>query len=305
MKPLKIVFFRSDKTRERIVADAFVAGVNTQGDQGSIISDSDSKRLSARETDIEVAVTMGISRGAKRSFEEFLAAGRHAIYVDKGLTRQGDDKFGNRMPKYYRVSVDAFQATEYFMKKDRPPDRWKALGVDLEPWRKTGENVLVAGGSEKYSFWHEHEGGATGWAWRVIEEIRKYTKRPIIYRPKPSWSEAVPIKGTQFSRPPVGLRQELENCWALITFGSNAAVTAVRLGVPVFVLGDGLAKPMGLSDLSKIEEPYYPPDKERRKWANCLAYAQFSLDEMANGTAWKVLKEEVVSTSANARGKDD
>ena len=79
MKPLKIVFFRSDKTRERIVADAFVAGVNTQGDQGSIISDSDSKRLSARETDIEVAVTMGISRGAKRSFEEFLAAGRHAI----------------------------------------------------------------------------------------------------------------------------------------------------------------------------------------------------------------------------------
>lgn len=287
---LKVGFFRSDKTRERIVAEAFIKGVNACGDDGVVLADKDYKGITPN---LDVAVIMGISRAAKEYFHKYIDAGKHVIYIDKGFTRHTDDKYGNRLPKYYRTSVDAFQATGYFMKQDRPSDRWKALILELEPWRKAGDHVIVAGGSEKYSFWHEHEGGATGWAWATIDEVRKYTRRPIIYRPKPSWAEAVPISGTRFSRPPVGLRQELENCWALITFGSNAAVTAVCLGVPVFVLGDGIAKPMGLSDLSKIEEPYYPPDKERRKWANCLAYAQFSLDEMRDGIAWEILKEEI------------
>ena len=298
MSPLKVAFFRSDKTRERVVADAFIAGVNKSGEKGLVISDNDIKRmggLSPAKTDIDVAVVMGISRAAKRYFEEFLAAGRHTTYLDKGLTRHGDDRYGNRLPKYYRVSVDAFQATEYFMRRDRPPDRWEALGYEMKPWRKVGKDghVVVAGGSEKYSFWHEHDGGATGWAWRVIDEVRKHTKRPIIYRPKPSWADAVPIKGTRFSRPPTVLMQELENCHALVTFGSNSAVTSICQGVPAFVLGDGIAKPMGLSDLSKIEDPYYPSDKERRRWAHCLAYAQFSLEEMASGECWAVLREEL------------
>lgn len=295
---LKVAFFRSDKTRERVVADAFIAGINKYGDRGIIISDNDLKAMRGMmpaKTDIDVAVIMGISRAAKRYFEEFLAAGRHIVYLDKGLTRHGDDKYGNRLPKYYRVSVDAFQATEYFMKKDRLPDRWEALGYDIKPWQEVGPDghIVVAGGSEKYSFWHQHEGGATGWAWRVIDEVRKYTKRPIIYRPKPSWAEAVPIKGTRFSRPPTILTQELSGCHALITFGSNSAVTAICQGVPAFVLGDGLAKPMSLADLAKIETPYYPSDEERARWARCLAYCQWSLDEMTSGEAWKILREEI------------
>ena len=298
---MKAAFFRSDKTRERVVADAFSTGVNACGDTGVVISDNDIKSMGGlvpASTDIDVAAIMGISRAAKRYFQEFLSAGKHTVYIDKGLTRHGDDKYGNRLPKYYRVSVDSFQATAYFMKKDRPPDRWETFGYEMKPWQKVGKDghIVVAGGSEKYSFWHEHEGGATGWAWRVIEEIRKYTRRPIVYRPKPSWADAVPIKGTKFSRPPTVLTQELQNCHALVTFGSNSAVTSICQGVPVFVLGDGIARPMGLSDLSKIESPLYPSDQDRMRWARCLAYAQWSLEEMESGECWKVLRENIVGS---------
>lgn len=294
---MKVAFFRSDKTRERVVADAFIYGVRRCDDTGVVLPDEEALKLGDQpwKADIDVAVVMGISRGAKRYFHEFLAAKRHVIYIDKGFTRHADTNYGGRLPKYYRMSVDAFQATEYFMRKDRPPDRWEVLGYDMLPWRGPGEGqrIIVAGGSEKYSFWHSHEGGATGWAWRAIDEVRRYTERPIIYRPKPSWANATPIEGTRFSRPPVTIQQELKDCWAMVTFGSNAAVDAICNGVPVFVLGDGIAKPMGLSDLSKIEEPYYPLDKERMRWAKCLAYAQFSLEEMSSGLAWRVLREEI------------
>lgn len=295
---IRVAFFRSDKTRERVVADAFTAGVCVCGDDGVVISDNDIKAqggLTPGNTDIDVAVTMGISRAAKRYFQDFLAAGRHTIFIDKGYTRHADANYGGRLPKYYRMSVDAFQPTGYFMRHDRSPDRWEALGYDMRPWRKPGkdQHVIVAGGSEKYSFWHDHDGGATGWAWRVIDEVRRYTKRPICYRPKPSWADAVPIKDTRFSRPPTTIQEELRNCWALVTFGSNAAVDAVCAGVPVFVLGDGIALSMGLDDLSKIEEPYYPSDKERFRWAYNLAYCQFSLEEMASGLAWQILKGEI------------
>jgi len=229
-------------------------------------------------------------------FKEYRALGRHTVYIDKGFTRQGDNDFGNRLPKFFRVSADAFQATEYFQAKPRSKDRWQALGLHVEDWKpaKKDGKILVAGGSEKYSLWHGHEGGATGWATRAIEEVRKYSKRDIIYRPKPSWSEAKPISGTEFSRAPTGILSELKRSWALVTFGSNAAVDAICAGVPIFVTGDGIAKPMGLSDLSQIEKPWRPSDKEKMQWVYDLSYCQWSLPEFESGEAWAILRQIIL-----------
>ena len=43
-------------------------------------------------------------------------------------------------------------------------------------------------------------GDPTEYAKYLVSEIRKYSKRQIWYRPKPSWRDAMPIEGTYFSR---------------------------------------------------------------------------------------------------------
>jgi hypothetical protein len=71
-------------------------------------------------------------------------------------------------------------------------------------------------------------------------------------------------------------------CWT-----SNAAVDAVLAGVPVFCTSPCAAYRMGHADLSKIETPHFPPDREQ--WAWSLAANQWTLREMASGQCWREL----------------
>jgi hypothetical protein len=77
---------------------------------------------------------------------------------------------------------------------------------------------------------------------------------------------------------------------ALVTFNSVAATEAVMQGVPAFVLApSNAAMPVGNTDLSKIETPYYPDRDKLHAWAHHLAYGQFHVDELRDGTAFRIL----------------
>ena len=77
----------------------------------------------------------------------------------------------------------------------------------------------------------------------------------------------------------------------LVTYNSIAAVEALILGKPVFVMGPNAAEPMANTDLSKINNPMMPtPEKVIQLCCN-LAYGQFTPSEMVDGTAWRILNE--------------
>jgi hypothetical protein len=44
-------------------------------------------------------------------------------------------------------------------------------------------------------------------------------------------------------------------------------------------------------DLTKIETPWFPDSDQVYEWACHLAYGQFHINELANGTAAAILKE--------------
>jgi hypothetical protein len=76
---------------------------------------------------------------------------------------------------------------------------------------------------------------------------------------------------------------------AVITFNSNTMIEALHNGVPVFCgTQASAALPISETDFTKIETPKYG---DRMALFASLAYSNFTMAEMADGTAWKILNE--------------
>jgi hypothetical protein len=112
---------------------------------------------------------------------------------------------------------------------------------------------------------------------RTLAELKRHTDRPIVVRAKPQPGETA-----------VPLERALAEAHALVTHSSNVAVEAAIAGTPVFVAPSSAAAPVGLTDLSQIETPVRP---DRGSWLAHLAYAQYSMDEVKSGQAWRMLLE--------------
>ena len=84
---------------------------------------------------------------------------------------------------------------------------------------------------------------------------------------------------------------ELDNAHAVVTLQSIAATEAVLYGIPAFGLAPNASTPVASNDITKIETPYYPDSDLVYKWACHLAYGQYHIQELYDGTARRVLNE--------------
>jgi hypothetical protein len=131
----------------------------------------------------------------------------------------------------------------------------------------------------------------------LVGQIRRFTDRPIVYRPKPSWGGAEPIPGTKFSwsraKNFITIYDDLKGAHCLVTHGSNACFEALQAGVPSIVTGDAALRPIFSTDIAEIENPRRASMPERRQIVDNLAYCQWSLGEIAQGDAWKFLRRQL------------
>lgn len=229
------------------------------------------------------AVFYGYIGTFPRVMREIREAGGRVVYIDLGYWGRND---GGKLAGYHKFSVNDRHPTAYFQRKARSLERFRRFGIPILPWR-IGRNVVVAGMSGKAA---KAEGFQPNqWEREAVSIIRSVTDRPIVYRPKPSWREATPIGGTTWSPPEQPLADLFADAHAVVTHHSNVAVDGLLSGIPACV-ADGVAEPMSLTDIRKIESPRYPDDREQ--WAANIAWCQFNVAEMADGTAWRHLREE-------------
>lgn len=205
-----------------------------------------------------------------------------AIFVDFGYWGRRVD---GRYTGYNKIAVNDRHPTAYFRTKKPDFSRLSNQDVAIHPYRRRGQNILLIGMSHKAAKTCGYRPGE--WERKTAIEIRKYTNRPIIYRPKPSDKFAVPIPDTEFLSGSLPFQDALDNVHAVVARHSNAAVEALLYGVPVFV-EDGVALSMAQTDLSLIESPYYPEDREG--WAADIAWTQWTLEEMQTAEPWDHLK---------------
>jgi hypothetical protein len=165
----------------------------------------------------------------------------------------------------------------------RPDDRFRKLAIPIHRWKKGGRKILIAKPDEKPMKFYDLD--LEQWLEETIGTIKQYTDRPVEVRERVKSRTERVVHNT--------LKEALDDdVHCLITFNSNAATEAIMYGYPAFTLcATHAANPVTSSDLSKIDEPYYPEIEKVEAWAHHLAYGQFHIDELKNGTAWRILND--------------
>lgn len=157
------------------------------------------------------------------------------------------------------------------------PERWNALGIDLQPWRTDGGHILVC---PNRSFGMPDRMMPPTWPEKTAERLRKLTKRQIRVRPHPGNSPA--------KKP---LAEDLAGAWACVIWSSSAGVHALVAGIPViceapFWICRG-AVDRYLECVEKIDDR--GGCQTREESLHRLAWGQFSIPEIESGEAFRAV----------------
>lgn len=227
-----------------------------------------------RTLDSQIPVVVrGVTK--RKIMEACKKQGRDFYYIDTGY-------FGNHSTKgklYHRI---AFNDVQYFGPiVDRPRDRLIQTGFQPRKFCR-GKNILLAPPSQKLLTMYNID--LKAWLNTTINTIKQHTDRPIVIREKQSRT----IRQTENT-----IEMALDcDVHCLVTYSSIAAGEALLYGKPAFTLGPNAAAPLCKQNLAEIEDPYIPTLDEVESWAANLAYHQFTVDEMLNGTAWQILNND-------------
>lgn len=208
---------------------------------------------------------------------------RDYFYIDTGY-------FGNFVSPgntsgrkvWHRVVKNNLQHTEI---QNHKFDRWEYL-VSLDPklkwqgWKRFNKKILLVMPNPKACNFYGID--IEQWKQNTIATIQKHTDLPIEIREKGSRS----FRNTVYT-----IYDALNSgVHATVVFNSIAAIESICYGVPAFVSVPCAASPLASTNLNDIMTPYYPDENKILNHCATLAYGQFTVQELLDGTAWKLSK---------------
>ena len=221
--------------------------------------------------------------------------GKHTLAIDSNLFLYKDS---NNTKRYLRFSLnDVFPTTGNYFTDSVDPNRWQQIkhdiGLELQPWRTNGNHILIC--LQRNGGWSMGGLDVMQWCNQTIENIKKYSDRPIVVRAHPGdkkTAEYLKIKHKNVSISNKHILDDFINCWAVITYNSSPGVAAAVEGIPVFVTDPEPQKSQAFDvcnvDLSQIENPQRP---DRQPWIERLAMSHYNFDDLRSGKAWEVIKK--------------
>ena len=166
--------------------------------------------------------------------------------------------------------------------KDCKSDRFEKFGMKVKAPNFKGKYILVCPSSPNINEYL----GKPNWTQETVEQIKRYTDRPIKVREKP--------RGRGTSGPSeaiVPLSEDLKDAWVCVTSCSISAVEAQCMGIPTICDEKSFALPVSANHLNDIENPFFVGAEE---WLYSLAYQQFTPEEFNNGTAIEILMDKEI-----------
>ena len=261
------------KPRTQRYVEAFVKGSGS----GKIYQFRDLKKLPN-----ENLTMYGILAGSGEVYKWCQKEKRDFYFMDHGYFTNAHDS-----PHWLRITKNKHCQN---VLQERPADRYeKYFKQEIKPWRKDGSKVLVLPPTNAISNFFRVE----NWLENTLNTLKKNTDRTIDVREKP-YNPTIEIDNVgatvKVDRPTKHQGNiNWKDYYATVTYNSNTMVASLTNGVPVFCdPNNSAATPISETDFSKIETPKYG---DRIALFSSLAYNNWSMAEMADGTAWRMLNE--------------
>lgn len=218
-------------------------------------------------------IIRGVGGGSRRALHHCWETGRTFYAIDTGY-------FGNgKIKQWHRVTKNNLQHLGPM--EERPDNRLKQINWKYKK-PLSGRDILICPPSDKVMKLFDQPDAET-WTENVVKELKKYTDRKIRIR----------LKLPRVERSTTNtIQSDLDNdVYCLITYNSIAATEAILHGKPAIALGPNAAQVLCNSSLSEIENLNHPTRDEVEAFARHLSYCQFTVHEMKNGKAWRILNE--------------
>lgn len=255
--------------------DLYTSGAKHQNDMMTRISkhltcENRIKRYNDmwRNTDAKICVAWGV-----RYLDQLKKLYDKVFVVERGY-------FNDRL-RHFAFGIDGLNGRADFRNESSPPDRWNKHGVDIHPWKHDGDYYLIMG--QVNGDMSIHGVNIENWYASIYEELKSRTQKPVYFRPHPL------SRASHASLPTLDgeLDIQLRRACGVATYNSNSGVDAALAGVPVMAQDEGsMVWDISAHSISELMEFNYP---DRAQWVYNLAYTQWTLEEMSDGTAWKHL----------------
>jgi len=223
---------------------------------------------------------------------------KRSLVVDSNLFLYVDKK--NPL-HYLRYSFDGvFPTTGFYFDQDIDPARWtkisRDLNLNLKPWRASGNHILFC--LQRNGGWSMGGISSIDWMNKTINDIRKYSNRPIVVRAHPGDKKIKSILRINHKNVSLSTKEnlvdDLRGAWATVVYNSSPSVASIIEGVPAFLTDStpqhSQSFDVANTNISNIENPIMP---DRQAWVEKLSMCHWKFDELKSGEAWQFFKKYI------------
>lgn len=213
-------------------------------------------------------------------WNHYRALGRPVIVIDIGALYRGET---------WKIAMNSITAEGYYGHQENLDlDRPRKLGISLAINLSRNPRIVIAAQHAR-SLQVSGIPGMESWILSQINNLRKFTDRPITVRPHPR--SALDARALQNLPADVIIEQPIKvantydsynltfDCHALINLNSGPGIQAALAGTRPIVDQSSLAHPVGI-DPAGIEQPY---TADRDQWLTEICHTEYTLDEIRKG----------------------
>ena len=209
-------------------------------------------------------------------------------YVDNGyltqqITRYPEPKIHDYDKTYFRIVKGSLHTQKGKTGSVERLSKLEQQGIDVKfkGWTDNTDHILLCPSSPTVTQF-VNDISQEEWVESVKSELRQHTDRPIKFRNKPR-------PGNEWWN--TDIKDDLKGAHCLITNMSLAAVDAVINQVPVLTHSKNVAFNVSINNLPNINKPFKPSREIIDPWLNMLSHNQFTIPEIEDGTAFRILNE--------------
>ena len=220
------------------------------------------------------------------------------FFVDSNVLKSYENDI--RYFRFPKCSIHPHEAN-YMIDGDKSRNNQviKDMNIEIKPWRTEGKHICL--------FLNRGIGGFSTfgkpcyeWAKETVEEIRKYSDRPILIRShrhagtSPQLTEDKKnldyilsnfkdITHTELGK--TNIHDDLKNAWACVVHTSTSGTVALLEGIPMFATHKAcFSYQWSAGKLNEIENPIM---KDRTNFITYYANSHWNLDEVKKGLYWE------------------